>query len=416
MLLFLNRCYWPDSEATGQLLTDLCESLASSYDVHVVCGQPNSPTEAYQSVGVEPRNGVTIHRLAHTRFSKRVPAGRAMNLVSFSRAASSYLRRARLLPEIVISETDPFLLPLVAAAHARRSAASLVCYLQDIYPDVAEAIGKVSPGLITRQLRGRLREAYRAADRVIVLGECMRRRLQSPPWCLPGDTIEVIPNWADCEAIRPLPAEQNAFRARQGLQDKFVVMHSGNMGLTQRLDVLVEATQHRQWPEQAVLQLIGDGAARPRLMALAEQSVQQRVRLLPYQPRETLCESLSAADLHVVSMHEKIGGCLCPSKLYGILSAGRPVLAIADESTDLCRTVTELGLGWCCRPGDARQIAAAVADAEADAAHRIACGRRAREVACDQFDRTIAVGRFQHLIQDVLDRRRAHPFPVPTRT
>ncbi len=179
-------------------------------------------------------------------------------------------------------------------------------------------------------------------------------------------------------------------------------MHSGNMGLTQRLDVLVRATGDSAWPANAVLLLVGDGAAKRDLQEVANGFSGDRVRFLPYQPREQLAQSLSAADLHVVSMHQQITGCLCPSKLYGILAAGRPVLAIADPATDLCHTVSEEGLGWCCPVGDSRSIAQAVAQAAGNAECGRASGERARQVAYDRFDRKVVVAQFSELLHDLL--------------
>lgn len=230
----------------------------------------------------------------------------------------------------------------------------------------------------------------------------MRDRLISPPWSLQATRLSVIPNWADCQEIQPQPVNTNELRRQQGLSERFVVMHSGNMGLTQRLEVLIDATTSPYWPPRAVLLLIGDGAARSQLQAQAARCGSQRVRFLPYQPRSGLSTSLSAADLHVISMHERITGCLCPSKLYGILAAGRPVLAIADQATDLVRTVREHRLGWCCEPGNAQEIAKAVAAAEADSEQRISAGRRARELACERFDRPIAHEQFKKLLIGVL--------------
>lgn len=403
--MFLNRCYWPDSEATGQLLTDLCESLSDCFDVHVVCGQPNSAsTDEYVRKGVESRNGVTIHRLTHTRFAKALPAGRLLNLLSFACSAGCYLRRSKLPAEVVISETDPFLLPIVAAKHSHRVGSKLVCYLQDIYPDVAVAIGKVRDGWFTGRIRSRLRQAYQTADRVIVLGQCMRDRLAAPPWSLDVKTLGVIPNWADCQAIQPLSTQDSELRRREGLSDAFVVMHSGNMGLTQRLDVLVDATRSKHWPSHAILLLVGDGAARAQLQAKTSNRT-QRVRFLPYQPRQELDVSLSAADLHVVSMHERTAGCLCPSKLYGILAAGRPVLAVASENSDLFRIVAQQGLGWSCPPGDADGIAKAVAAAASNDDRRAAAGNRARLLACSQYDRPVASAQFKSMLTELLDRR-----------
>ena len=172
------------------------------------------------------------------------------------------------------------------------------------------------------------------------------------------------------------------------------------MGLTQRLDVLVSATRSSAWPEKAVLLLVGDGAARSELAELAKQSPEGRVRLLPYQPRSELAQSLSAADLHVVSMHERITGCLCPSKLYGILAAGRPVLAIADNATDLCETVRKHDVGWCCPIGDAETIARAVELAANDQGLD-ELGKRARDVALSEFDRSVVTQKFADLLHEL---------------
>ena len=118
-IVLVNRCYWPDQEATGQLLTDLAEGLANEFDVHVLCGQPNSPsTQSFLRRGIESHGGVTVHRVGHTRFAKRVPAGRIGNLVSFAWAARRYLRKRKLTADVFVAETDPFLLPSVVVPHA----------------------------------------------------------------------------------------------------------------------------------------------------------------------------------------------------------------------------------------------------------------------------------------------------------
>jgi glycosyltransferase involved in cell wall biosynthesis len=185
------------------------------------------------------------------------------------------------------------------------------------------------------------------------------------------------------------------------LRDRFVVMHSGNMGLTQRLDLLIAAADDPAWPANAVLALVGDGAARRELERQAGPHVGQRIRFLPYQPRSELSNSLSAADLHVVSMHDNVAGCLCPSKLYGVLAAGRPVLAIGPENTDLHDVVHGKKLGWCCPPGNPQSIALAVAEAAADSVDRDAMGLRARDIATCCFDRKVVTSQFADMLRDV---------------
>lgn len=412
-IVFLNRSYWPDAEATGQLLTDLCESLVDTFDVDVICGQPNTTVDAdgFRRTGTEVRNGVRIHRLSHTTFPKGIPAGRILNLVSFYRAAGSYLRRTRLRADVVIPESDPFLLPIAAARHVRRHGGKLVCYVQDIYPDVAEAVGKARPGIITGQIRRRLRDAYRAADQVIVLSDCMADRLRSSRWGIDPDRIAVIPNWSDCTAIAPVPSDGNRFRRDHELKNRFVVMHSGNMGLTQQLDQLIAAAASPEWPDNAVLLLVGDGASRPELEQQAAGLPADRVRILPYQSRERLADSLSAADLHVVSMAQPVTGCLSPSKFYGILAAGRPTLAITSPETDVFQMVENEELGWCCPPGDVTAIVTAVADAVADPDRRERMGRSARRLAEAHFDRPVVTQRFAELVDSVL----GNSFPRSTR-
>ena len=403
-VLLVNRCYWPDAEATGQLLTDLCESLSESFDVSVLCGQPNSnPTgTTFLRQGTEQRGGVTIHRLAHSTFDKRHPAGRMANLVSFTHAARRWLRRAPPY-DVLVSETDPFLLPLVVAPHAQRTGAAFIAYLQDIYPDIAVRLGQAKEGWITRQIRRRLRRAYDTAAAIVVLSPAMQQQLAG--WGLRNDHFHVIPNWVDCTAVVPEP-KNNRFRSEHGLDDALVVMHSGNMGLSQDLETLIDASRQPAFPDNGVVALVGEGARREALIAYADRHCDARcgrVRFFPYQRRERLSECLSAADIQVVSVSPTIGGCLMPSKLYGILASGTPTLAIAAADSDVANLVREYQVGRVVPPGDAAAVAEAIAElARLSCRERSAIASRARHLAETQYDRSVCVERFAQLLSEVL--------------
>jgi glycosyltransferase involved in cell wall biosynthesis len=151
-----------------------------------------------------------------------------------------------------------------------------------------------------------------------------------------------------------------------------------------------------------MLLLVGDGAVRQELKSQVERIGSKHVRFLPYQPRGELASSLSAADLHVVSMDERISGCLCPSKLYGILAAGRPVLAIASSSTDLFQTVESQRLGWCCTPGDSESIANSVSHAAENPAQCSQAASNARELALQAFDRPVLLNRFSRMFEELI--------------
>ena len=483
-ILFINRCFWPDSEATGQLLTELCEFLANRWHVSAVVGQPNWDTESdgFIKVGTQVRNDVTIHRLAHSQLPKSLRFARIRNLISFTLAVRKW-GRARLkaeglrlkesnapsaptptpegndgdfretgsgsrvgfrriarpaetlgefrylksIPfltkglgrfdsggdqeqqmerEIVVCETDPFLLPLVVGPMARRRNARLVYYLQDIYPDVAVAVGVAKNSFFIRALRNRLKREYEKADAIIVLDEDMRDRLVG--WGLKPEQLRIVPNWMDCSVVRPIK-ENNPFRATHQVNDKFVVMHSGNMGMTQRLDVLVDAMKSMEQPAASargsgdrdadvVLLLVGNGAKRKSLEDRAANS--KGIRFLDYQPRDKLSESLSAADLHVVSMDESITGCLAPSKLYGILASGTPVLAIVPKGNAVWRLVDSERLGWCVEPGDQQGIVAAIRAASVlDRNELIEMGMRGRTLAERLYDKRVCCEAFEEVIR-----------------
>lgn len=398
-VLFINRSYWPDVEATGQLLTELCEDLSKEgFAVSVLAGQPNHVTDAQQAFhrsGVQRRNGVDIYRVRHTKFNKSSMFGKAMNLLSFTAAAtwqSFFIPRH----EVVVVESDPFLLAILGGWIKRWRESRLVVYVQDVYPDVAVQIGKVNEGsIITRLTRSLMSTAYERADCVITLGNCMKRRLVERG--VSPTKIRVIPNWADTRRIYPIK-EDNPFRQEQDVNDKFVVMHSGNMGLTQELDQILDVADRLRDNSHIVFMLIGDGAMRPRLQQQAQARKLENVRFLPYQPRENLAKTLSAADLHFVSMHPRVGGCLVPSKFYGIIASGSPVLAVVPSDADQHQLVQQHNIGFVATPGDVQGITQILADCASGQYDLQAMGQNARELAESQFDRSNSVLNFGKLL------------------
>lgn len=396
----LNRSYWPDAEATGQLLTELCEDLAKDFEITVVAGQPNqNPANVpYKRWGGERHKGVTIQRVPHLTLGKKSFVGRGLSMVTyFLGAAITVLFAAR--PDVVVVETDPFLLPLLGRCLQWWHKCRLVVYLQDIYPDVAIAVGKVRDGWFTRLLRRRLFSVYRNADRVIVLGEDMRAILTSGG--IPDERIISLPNWVDTTRIFPIPL-RNAFRLRERLEDKFIVMYSGNMGLCQNLDEILETAELLIDRPNIEFVMVGGGASRARLEETARTKQLPNVRFLPYQPLAELTHSLSAADLHLVPLDPRVTGCLVPSKLYGILAAGVPALVIADEHCEASRVVRESDAGRVIAPGSPRQLADTILWCVDHEGERKEMGRRARRLAEREYDRRRTTGRFATLLNNVV--------------
>ncbi|MBL8816825.1 MAG: glycosyltransferase family 4 protein [Planctomyces sp.] len=395
-ILFLNRSYWPDSEATGQLLTALCEGLAKDFDVHVLAGQPNAAADSeWQDVQV--RNGVTIHRVSHTTFSKRRMLLKAVNFLSFVRAAG---RQAAQLPkpDVVVFETDPFLLPYVARRLSKTTGCRVIGYLQDIYPDVAVALGKVPNSWPIRRLRQSLFRIYQNCDRMVVLSRDMQQLMEEGG--VPSDRIRRIPNWADPNVVYPVETN-NVFIDRHGLAGKFVVMYSGNLGLTQRLEEFIEAAVILRDDPRIQFVLIGQGARKADLQAQVASEKLSNVRFLDYQPLSELAHSLSAADLHLVPLTQTLAQCLMPSKLYGILAAGRPYLTNAPEGTELHEITVQEQVGLTCRAGDPRLIADSIRAAIANPSQLALYRENARRLAITQYTQAHAVSAFRQLLTEV---------------
>jgi glycosyltransferase involved in cell wall biosynthesis len=283
----------------------------------------------------------------------------------------------------------------IALVVARRFRRPLVVVSQDVFPEIAVELKRLENGLLIGMLRALIGWYLRGADRVVAIGETMRRRLVEKG--ADPHRIVVIPNWVDTSAIRPEP-RANDWAREQGLADKFVVMHSGNVGHPQNLDVLIRATTFLRDLDDLAVVVIGGGARRGGLVELSDLLETDAVRFLDYQPRETLSSSLSAAHVHYVGLGRGLSGYVVPSRLYGILSAGRPVLAAADDDSETAAAVRTIGCGLVVPPNRPELVAAAIRDLY-DGRHDLdAMGRRGREYVVAEADRSIAIERYRKLL------------------
>ena len=394
-VLFLNRSFWPDREATGQFLTELCDDLSRDHEVTIVAGPSRrSGFARFRLWSHEQRGKVSIIRTWGTGFSKSNLAGRLVNLGTYYLlAAVVALRLPR--PDVIVAETDPPLLGALAAVLKRRWGCRLIYNVRDLYPDIAEVTGGVRNPLLLELLRRANDYAYRRSDLIVTLGHDMAERIVNKG--VPADKVVVVPDWVDCERIRPL--ESNPLRRNFG--EKFVVMYSGNIGLSQQLEAVLEAADRLRDDERILFAIIGEGARKKWLEERARAMGLPNVIFLPYQPLENLAESLTAADLHLIPLAPGAAGCLVPSKIYGILAAGRPFIAMMEESAEVAQIARENAVGFVVRPGDVDALIGAIREA-VDAPQRLKqMGMRARRLAELRFDRIKVTGRFGSVLASV---------------
>ena len=392
---YFNRSYWPDTGATGQLLTELAEDLVSKHgiEVTVVTGYPVNSTEPLASR--QTRNGVHIVRARGTTFSPRRFAGRAMNYVTYFFSA---LVAALGLPrqDVTIALTDPPIIGL--AAIAARPRHGVIFFCQDIFPEVAGLLEDFHSPAINALLERLNRFMVRRAVRIIALGDTMASRLIHGKGADPGK-ITVIHNWADTSAIVPSD-KRNAFAAAHGLDAKFVVLHAGNIGLSQNLDVVIEAAGLLTTHRDIVILFIGDGNRRAALQAAAESRGLDNVRFLPFQPRDQLRWTYASSDVCLVSLKPGLAGYIVPSKLYPILAAGRPYIAAVEPVSEVAALTQRHRCGVLVEPGDAAQLADAILRLADQPHERAAMGTRAR-VASELFARDRQVAAHAQVIEEV---------------
>jgi colanic acid biosynthesis glycosyl transferase WcaI len=209
----------------------------------------------------------------------------------------------------------------------------------------------------------------------------------------------VVPNWSDAAAVRPVAHERNGLRAAIAGDARFVVMYSGNMGRAHDIATLLDAARRLRDDPGIAFVFVGDGAKRAEVEAAAREL--PNVRLGRYQPRDRLSEALSAGDAHLVALSPEIEGLIEPSKLYGIMAAGRPSLFVGPRGSEVARTIAREGCGRVIDNGDGAGLAAAIRELAGTPEIALELGRRARTALEHHYDRRIATARFAALLRDV---------------
>jgi glycosyltransferase involved in cell wall biosynthesis len=428
-LVFVNRFFYPDHSATSQILTDLCFALAArGHEVRVVTSRQRYDDAAAGLPLRELVDGVQVHRVRTTRFGRDKLVGRAADYATFYLAAGWRLWRIARVGDVIVANTDPPLISVVALLIARWRHARLVNWVQDVFPEIAEALGVRAlagpqAGLLRRLRNG----AFRSAAANVVLSERMaavvarasgqtdREQARSYNPAVVGanllansasgglaDRIRVIPNWADMEAIRPVAAADNPLRREWGLDGKFIVCYSGNMGRAHEFDTILDAAQRLARKAEAIGFLFIGGGAQRRMV---EDEVRGRglrnVEFRPYQDRVGLSLSLGVGDIHLVSQRPEVEGYVFPSKLYGILAAGRPLVFIGDREGEISLLVEREGIGVAVRQGDAAGLADQLVRLAGDAVLREAMGARARALLCGRYDKRIAFKAWLELLEEL---------------
>lgn len=405
-IAFFNRAFYPEVSATGQLLTELAEGLTRDHGcrVSVVAGIPTGTVHGVwpkirglSPVTLEKFGSIEILRARGTTFSKRLFLGRVANyLTYFASACIAGLKLKR--PDVVVALTDPPIIGLAALLAAFRFRAKLVISYRDLFPEVARLLEESRSRWIEWALHRVNRILIRRADRIVALGEKMRERLIHDKGA-PPHKVDIIPDWADSASIAPGPKE-NRFSKTQGLVNRFVVMHSGNIGAAAHLEVLIEAAVYLKDLPDLLFVFIGDGVRRIPLQEKIKRLGLKNVLFLPYQPKELLTDTFASADCFLISLKPGLAGYIMPSKLYGILAAGRPYVAAVDNDCDVVKITQRHQCGLTAEAGNPKDVAEKIRLLYHDRELARQMGERARK-ASPLYDRGVGVEAYYGLCSEL---------------
>jgi colanic acid biosynthesis glycosyl transferase WcaI len=385
-VVFLNRFYAPDVAATAQMLSDLAEDLAADkWHVTVIAGRTSYDGTMQKLPASETLRGVEVARVAGTRFGRASIMGRLLDYVTyFALSFFTLLRIPR--PDVIVAMSDPPFILLGAVVAARLRGSRVVYWAQDIYPALAARLGILNEsGIGYRFLNAIAHRLLAACDLVVGLGAEMLRVLVKEG-ARPERSV-VIHNWADEGSIRPIADADNWFLKQNSLEKSFLIQYSGNAGRGHTFSALCEVMRRLRNDDGVLFLFIGGGKKSFTLQAFVAEHDLRNVRFMDYVDRKDLAFSLSAADVSLVTEDPSVSGLLVPSKTYGILASGRPIIFIGSEASDVAAIVRDCHCGIVVGPEDADSLEAAIRNLRSDRAGLAAMGRAARTAAENRYSR-----------------------------
>jgi len=371
----------------------VAEALLASHEVTVLCGRPSyDPSErrSWRLYRTEIAGRVRIIRTGSTDFPRFNMKKRVLNYLSYAALA---IPRALFVPcDVVVAMTDPPFQGIVGAVVAVLKRRPYVYNIRDLYPDMAVGGAIVEPGVLAKTWERLHRWALRQATRVIVLGDDMRARIVAKG--VEPDRVLVVRDGADipCNAAQPT-IDLDVARAIRG-NFSFVLVHAGNLGFYGAWNTLVTAA--RSLANEGVgLVFVGDGVQRLQIEAAAAGA--SNIRFLDFFQASKVPSVLAAADAHVITVKRGLEGVVVPSKMYGILAAGKPIVAVAPKETDAVSLGLQRGFALAVDPDSPSEVVNAVRALASDVKKLNLMGEAARAAAPD-YDRAGELQKFLEII------------------
>lgn len=377
----ISELYYPEETSTGYLLTQIAEGLARQFPVNVLCSQPTYGARGQHALWEEIRNGVNIYRCWGTTLNKDVLPLRIINMVTITLSILINTLRHIRPEDCVIVVTNPPLLPFSVglACFLRRFKSILIVH--DVYPEVLIVANVTQPrALLTRVTAYLTRILYCRMNRIVVLGRDMASLVRCK---LPVEYqhIVTIPNWADIDLIYSARRCSNLLLTELNLTSKFVVQYAGNMGRTHGIECIALCAEKLLSNSNIHFLFIGSGAKKDWLKNAVYADGLKNITILDNRPRSDQANFLNACDVAVISFMAGMAGVSVPSRMYNVMAAGKPIIAVADSESELACVVREEDIGWVVPPGDIDGLVVAITEAQGNPDRLVQMGQRARLAA-----------------------------------
>jgi glycosyltransferase involved in cell wall biosynthesis len=407
-LLIYAHYYHPDVASTGQILKELAEGMLDSFDITVICVVPSytgTVAAEYKTklFYYEEINGVKVIRIRVPEFTKSSKVSRIKNILAYFVGAMMATFKAGKMDYVYSISQPPVLGGLIGVWGKWMKRAKYIYNIQDFNPEQTMAVGYSKNKMILNAMLWFDKFSCKASDKVIVVGrdmvETVKERFKGKK--VPNHSF--INNWIDEKEIYPLSPDHEqvlAFKKKHGLDNKFVIMYSGNIGLYYDLENMMHVIKEFRDREDVVFAFIGEGSVLNNLVSYKDEYNLTNVTFIPYQKKSDLIFSLNAGDVHWCINAKGIKGVSVPSKLYGIMAAGKPILGVLEEGSEARLIIEETGCGYVTEPGNYGEVEAIIKRflSEKDSNTPAEMSSRARAFLVKNLTKDVSINKYIHEI------------------
>lgn len=402
-LWVITELYYPENNQTGYYMTGIAEGLTKNFNVKVICGQPNYAARGTFAPKRERHELVEIFRVWSTTLNKDVIFLRLINMLTIGLSIFFKILFTIKKNEEMLVVSAPPTLPFIAAFAAKLRGLKYSLIIQDKYPETLIAVGKAHPNSFFVKLLNRLNIwLYQGAEKIIVVGRDMqtlvRTQLEKHPHHK-NPVVEVIQNWASLEEIQPLPRNENELLNELKIADKFIFLYAGNMGHPQDIESIVACAERIKTDDRFHFLFIGSGVKKKWLENEVAKKNLSNITVLPTRSRSEQKKFLNACDVGLVPLVKKMWGVAMPSRTYNLLAAGKPILALTENDSEVAKVIEDEQVGWYVAPGDPEALCKIIYKIFENRATLVEMGRRARRSAQTKYSVEAAVGKYNNLFK-----------------